>query len=141
MIKYNDLNAIHAITKAATVRFLPGHDQCVASYSQDGMLLGGVIYTDYNQASIQMHTAGFRKNWLGKELLKIAFGYPFTGLRVKKVVLAINEKNLKSLAFARHLGFTTETRVKDIFVDGDLIVMSMYKSQCRFLDLRHYHRG
>jgi hypothetical protein len=34
------------------------------------------------------------------------------------------------------LGFTVETRIRDVFPDGDAVVMGMYRAQCRWLDLK-----
>ena len=136
MLKINDPHAIRTISQAISVRFVSGYDQCVARFTPEGKLLGGVLYTDFNFASIQMHVAGFERRWLDRELLYIAFDYPFNKANVNKIICTIRETNKSSLDFCLNLGFSIETRVKDVFVDGDMLITALYKADCRFLKMR-----
>lgn len=135
MILLNDPEAIRLISHAAKVMWHPTADRCMAS-SENGEITGGVIYTDYNYVSIQMHVAGFKHNWGGRALLYYAFDYPFNKLGVKKIFALVPEINEKALAFDKNLGFTEETRVRDLFPEGDAIVLSMHRDQCRWLKMR-----
>jgi RimJ/RimL family protein N-acetyltransferase len=139
MIRFNDPDAIVAIANAARCRFVRGWDQCVARYDPNGDLLGGFLFTDYNVGSIQAHVAGFEPHWLDRSLLYLAFDYCFNRLNLKKVILTIRSTNDKSLAFAKHLGFNEETRVRDVFADADMLILCMYKAECRFLSMRPPH--
>lgn len=134
MMRFNHEADWVRLCRAARCRFVPGFDQCVATMRGD-TLLGGVLLTDYNEGgSIHMHTAGFLRGWLTRELLHSVFAYAFIGVRVRKVIVTIHEHNLPSLTFASKLGFVVETQVRDVFKDGALIIMGMYRPQCRYLE-------
>ena len=44
--------------------------------------------------------------------------------------------NVRALEFDRKLGFIEETRIKDVFPDGDLVVLSMKREDCKWLNLK-----
>lgn len=80
-----------------------------------------------------MHTAGFVPRWLNRDLLYNAFYYPFVRLGCLKVFGEIPASNRKSLEFATKIGFKWEAVLKDVFTDGDLIITSMRREDCRWL--------
>lgn len=134
-IVINDAAHGEAIAEAAGVIFNPSAHQ-VISRAVDGVLYGGVILTDYTGASITMHMAGFGDNWANRNILWAVFNYAFNQLEVKKVFGQVPETNTRALEIDLKLGFSVETRVKDVFKDGDLLVVSMYRDQCRWLRLK-----
>jgi RimJ/RimL family protein N-acetyltransferase len=136
MLRFNDPHAINLISKATKVPFVNSHHQCVARYGRDDVLLGGVLFTDYNVASMQLHVASFRPNWLNRELLWHTFDYPFVKLDVRKLILTIPTTNEPSLGLAFGLGFVLECRVTDVFPDGDMLVLGMYRDDCKYLRMR-----
>jgi RimJ/RimL family protein N-acetyltransferase len=127
-------NVTHAktIAKEAGTFFNPECDH-VISREEGGRLLGGVIFTGFTGASIGLHVAGFDPNWINRDMLWVTFSYPFEQLGVKKITGTIHSGNQKAILFNRKLGFVEEARLADIFPDGDLIVMSMRKDDCRWL--------
>jgi hypothetical protein len=138
MIEQGNLRHAREIAKAAGCFFNPECDRIV-SRSEEGRLLGGVIFTGYKVASIGLHCAGFDPRWIDRDLLWFTFHYPFEQLGVRKIVSTIPSRNLQAVLFNRKLGFVEETRVRDVFPDGDLLIMSMLKQDCRWL--RRGHRG
>ena len=109
-------------------------------YEVDGKLIAGVAYTDWNGASLQMHVAAEPgRRWLRREFLFTSFWYPFEQLRCRKVLGVIAASNADSLAFARNLGFTLEATLKDAHPNGDLLVHSMTREQCKWLSKETYH--
>ena len=105
----------------------------VISRDEDGKLLGGVIYQAYNKASIVIHVAGFVPRWLNRDLLWMAFHYPFEQLGVSKLFTQTPSNNHKALDFNTNLGFKDEARIEGVFPDADLIVRSMRREDCRWL--------
>ena len=128
-------NAEHArlIAKAAGTFFNPESDT-VVSWTADGKLLGGVTFTCFRTASIQMHIASFDDRFVRRDRIRFVLSYAFEQLRVKKVIVTIPSGNLQSIKFCRKLGFSEEARVTDAFPDGDLILMTMRKDDCRWLE-------
>jgi len=109
------------------------HDQTVARVNDNGELLGGVIFTNYTGASICIHVGAFRPNWINRNMLYATFAYPFLQLGVNKVIGQVGKHNEKAVKFNTSVGFTLETTVKDVFPEGDMLIMTMYKEDCRHL--------
>ena len=128
-----------AIAKAVGVFFNPECDHAIIRTEGDE-LLGGVIYQGYTGASIRAHIAGFKPRWIDKDTLWIIFDYPFTQLGVRKIIGHVHSTNLKALDFNRKLGFKEEARIEGVFRDADLVIMSMRREDCRWLE-RGSRRG
>lgn len=101
---------------------------------EDGQIIACVGFEDYNGSSIRMHVAGEGKRWLTREYLRFCFWYPFEQLKVKKVIGLVDSSNEQALRFDRHLGMIEEGRIKDAAPNGDLIIMTYTKQQCKYLD-------
>jgi RimJ/RimL family protein N-acetyltransferase len=97
--------------------------------------MGGVLFTDYNYASAQIHVAAFQPNWVNRQLLWATFSLPFNLMGVNKLIGLVPESNKAAIKFDISLGFVLETRVEDVFPDGAMLVFGMYKDQCRFLKM------
>ena len=98
--------------------------------------IAGVLFNEFNGASIQMHVAaepGAR--WACKEFISFSFRYPFFQCGVTKVLGYVGGKNLQAQAFDRHLGFVEEVRIEGAHKDGELIIFSMTKDQCKWLEI------
>lgn len=100
---------------------------------QDGTLFGGVLYTDVTKHSCQVHIAGFRPNWINRDLLWVAFHLPFVQLNLKRIFAYICEDNKRSLAFTRHIGFSTLCIIPEVHADRGLVVLAMDRPSCRWL--------
>ena len=96
----------------------------------NGRLKAGVICDEFNGTSICMHIAA---DFLSKRFLQFCFNYAFNQLKVKKVIGTVWEDNLKARILDERLGFILETRIKDSTPNGDLLIYTMTKSQCRWL--------
>lgn len=136
MIRVDDPHAVKHISKSSNVAFIRSHHKCIARYDRNDRLMGGVFFTDFNYASVQIHVASFAPNWINKQLLWLVFDYPFNHLKVKKLIGLVPETNKAAQSFDIGLGFVLETTVKDVFPNGDMLVFGMYREQCRFLDMR-----
>jgi hypothetical protein len=115
--------------------FIPGHDHCITRSGNDGRLLGGVLFQNYRKRSIEMHVQGFEPGWRSKWLLWMAFDYPFNQLGVEKIIGFVPSTRPEVLAFDLKIGFVVETAITDVVEDGGLVVVSMTRSQCRWLKL------
>ena len=130
--KWNDTPAGVRIADEAGLKFYPDSD-VVLSFWYDAELRGGVIYRDFTGRSCQMHVASFRRRWLTTAFLWEAFYYPFEIRQCEVVFGYIPSSNLTSQKFAYNLGFKLVSVIKDVFNDGDLLVLALYKDECRFL--------
>jgi RimJ/RimL family protein N-acetyltransferase len=70
---------------------------------------------------------------MSRKLLWASFDYPFNKLEKKVIVTALDANNQKAVRLNRHLGFNIEAVIKDAHENGDLMIMTMRKENCRFL--------
>lgn len=131
MIEFGNPSHGFAIASSAGCTFNPTVDVVIGRTSQ-GNLLGGVLYQGYTGVSINMHVAGFHPKWINKDMLWVAFHYPFAQLRCKQVIGQVPSSNHKALEFDLKLGFKEVTRVPEVFPDGDLIVLALREEECRW---------
>lgn len=103
---------------------------------RDGRLVAGVKFDDWNQRSICMHVAAEGSSWMNREYLWYCFHYPFVELGVSKILGLVAESNVRARRFDEHLGFRLEYSIADAHPDGALLIYSMTKEQCRFLELK-----
>jgi len=111
-------------------------DPVISRTDSDGKLLGGVIFDGYTGSCVFAHQASFDKHWLSRDMLWVMFDYPFNQLKVKKIVGTIRSSNPKLLEFNLKLGFKIETKLEDGYPDGDMLIMSMTREECRWLDMK-----
>jgi hypothetical protein len=139
MIRINDVHSIKLIAYAAQIEFVPKLHHCIATYDKSDKLMGGVIFTNYLSGSVQIHMAGFQRNWVNKAILYLAFNYPFVQLGVKKLFGLIPERNVASRNNTVHLGFKIEYLINDVFNFDDgvngMYLLSMYKQDCKWLGM------
>lgn len=100
---------------------------------RDGELVGAVAYDDFNGASMAMHCAG-EGAWLSRAVLRCLFDYPFRRAGVRAVVGTVSSSNERALSLNRRLGFVERGRVPDADPDGDIVVMSMTRGECRWIE-------
>jgi hypothetical protein len=139
MIRVNDLHATKLIAEAAEVPFVPGLHGCIARYSANDMLMGGVMYTDYKVGSVVMHWASFAPNWVSRALIWLCFDYPFRQLNVNKVFGLTPESNVTARNAALRFGFKIEHVIDGVFRRPDgmnsLYVLGMRQEDCKWLDM------
>jgi hypothetical protein len=135
LINFN--NPLHAelIAKAAGANLNRDMDQCI-SRSEDDVLLGGTIFTDYTGRSICAHMAGFVDHWINRDLLWVTFHYPFIQLKCEKIIGFLPIANQSALEFDRKLGFKEEAIIQDVYPQGDMVIVSMRKEDCKWLNLK-----
>ena len=100
---------------------------------KDDKLVAGVVCEGFNGASIKTHIAIDDKTYLTKTFINKIFAYPFDQLKVKKLIGIVDSSNTEALNLNKRLGFVQEGVLEGASLTGDLILMTMTKSQCRWL--------
>jgi RimJ/RimL family protein N-acetyltransferase len=100
---------------------------------QDGIIVAGVVYDNFDGDRCFMHCASDAHYWLTKDFLWYVFDYPFNQLGMEVIVVFVSSNNEKALKMNKHLGFKEECRIKHGFKDGDMVILSMYKNECKYL--------
>jgi len=132
-IHFNDMMHGTEIAMAIPRILNPAADKVISRTSNEGELLGGVIYESLISNCVFMHQAGFSKTWLSPDMLWLVFHYPFCQLKVDKVCGTVPFSKQELVDFNCRLGFQVEARIKDAYKDGDLVIMTMRKEDCRWL--------
>jgi hypothetical protein len=104
-------------------------------YIKDGELAVGIMYDGFTGAggSIMMHSRCDNPKATSRWFYWAIFDYPFNQLGVKKCNVLVHENNERALKLNIKLGFIRDTDLKDYFPDGNAILLSMYKKDCRWL--------
>ena len=103
---------------------------------EDGELIAGVVYNEWNKCNVNMHVASIgNRRWMTREYLWMCFDYPFNQLKVKRITAFIEDENHDAIRFDEHLGFKYETRMKDAYVNGDILIYVLRRDDCRFLNI------
>jgi RimJ/RimL family protein N-acetyltransferase len=69
--------------------------------------------------------------------LAVIFDYPFVVCDVKKIIVPVDATNSKSIVLVEKMCFTEEARIKDGMADGDLIIYTLAKENCKYLGERY----
>jgi RimJ/RimL family protein N-acetyltransferase len=96
----------------------------------DGNIKAGVIYEDFNKASVVCHIAC---EFLSSEFLAAVFDYPFNSMGVNKIIAPVASDNEKSQKLVEKMGFSVEGVLTDCHPNGDILLYTMKKSDCKYL--------
>ncbi len=102
---------------------------------KDNKLIAGVIYENWNRRSIMCHIVV--EGRLTRLYVGAIFNYAFNVCNVEKIIVPVESHNLKSIKLIENMGFTEEGRIKDSQPNGDIILYTMIKGDCRFLGDRY----
>lgn len=102
---------------------------------KDNKLIAGVIYENWNRRSIMCHIVV--EGRLTRLYVGAIFNYAFNVCNVEKIIVPVESHNLKSIKLIKNMGFTEEGRIKDSQPNGDIILYTMTKGDCRFLGDRY----
>lgn len=113
----------------------------VISRSENGILYGGVVFENYTGrgGSIEAHIAAMVPNWINRDFLWIMFDYPFKQLACRKAFVRIAAKNKHTIDFCTSMGFENVAVIGGVFPDDDMVILSLDRDGCRFLNLKPRH--
>jgi len=123
------------ISEEAGVTFNPEVDICLARV-EDDVLYGGVVFQGYTGRSIQIHMAGFTKNWANRDMIWVAFDYPFNQLKCERIIGQVSEGKPDVLEIDLKLGFKIVAKVEKVYPDGACVVLAMDRDECKWLKLK-----
>ena len=112
---------------------MPENTFCIGQ-ERNGLLVGVVGFNCHINKSVLIHSAGLDKTWVSRELLKAVFEYPFHHLACNILIGQVGSKNYAARRFNEHLGFKTVAVIKEAHQGGDLIIMTMSKDKCKYLE-------
>ncbi len=125
----------HWIARATNSVYSP-NVETVVSRSENGLFMGGVIFSNYTGTSVCIDVAGRKPNWVNRDLLWMTFAYPFYQLKCKVLIGRLASTNKKAIRFDLHVGFREIARIPGAVPEGDLIILVMYREECKWLNFK-----
>ena len=129
-----DHSAGHWTAEQTKGKYFEANSQSIG-LKQNGEFVAGVIYENWNRRTITCHIAISGR--LTPRYLAVIFDYPFNVCDVKKIIVPVDATNLKSVNLVEKMGFTEEARIKDGMADGDMILYTLAKENCKYLGERY----
>lgn len=102
-----------------------------------GSLTCGVMYEDFTGSCITATIAVRDGITVPPGFIRKIFDYPFNQAGCKKILACVAEMNLKSRALVERMGFVKEAVIFDAFPDGAMIIYSVTRELCRYLEKEH----
>jgi RimJ/RimL family protein N-acetyltransferase len=101
---------------------------------RNGVLIAGVLYDRYTGPNVYAHIAAVPgSRWMNRTFLHAIFHYPFIQMGVRRVTGEVEATNERALRLDAHFGFKREAVLKDAMPTGDLILLVLWKEDCRWL--------
>ena len=102
---------------------------------KDGKIIAGVLYENWNGRSIMAHMG--IEGRLTPAFIGAVFDYAYNVCNVDKVILPVGSTNAKSIKLVENMGFAKEGRIADASPEGDIVIYTLKKADCRFLGDRY----
>jgi hypothetical protein len=130
---FNDRLGLHQSTDFRGVLYAPERPDDAPIMMDD--IAVAVGYNAFIGRSCCMHTVVQRPDLLNRRMVLCAFQYPFTVCNCEAVLALVDSTNAAALNFDTRLGFKEIARIPNGGGEGDLIVLQMLRSECRWLRL------
>ena len=102
---------------------------------KDGEIVAGVIYENWNYCSIVAHMVV--EGRLNRSFVSAIFDYAYNTCGVHKVICPVYSENYKSRKLVEKMGFVEEARLSDCQPNGDIVLYTLKRVDCRFLEDRY----
>lgn len=103
--------------------------------ARDGHIDAGIIFEDWNGRSVTVHIAA--RGRFTREFLWCVADYAYRQLGVTKLIAPVYSDNSRMIRMILRMGFVPEALIEDAAPDGDILIFTMTKAQCRFLGSRY----
>lgn len=113
--------------------WIPGRGNAIGLLNEEGNLVAGWTYVDFNKANIVVDVVAEAQGWATPEFLYMCFSYPFEQLGCKRITSPVAASNKHCQQFVEWLGATREATLKDACQTGDVHIYTMFKQECRWL--------
>jgi hypothetical protein len=108
-------------------------DTCLGMPANMDDVAVAVAYNAFIGKTCCMHTVIQRPDLVSPRIVREAFEYPFIVAGCNAVLALVDSTNAAALKFDTKLGFKEIDRIPDGGIDGDLVVLRMLRSECRWL--------
>jgi len=113
---------------------LPSVGATSISWVVGGVAVAGAVFDSFTGKSITAHIWVKERTAVSKLWFAAICDYPFNQLGVTKVIGKVDSNNLRAIHIDEHMGFELEAVIGDYSDEGDMLLYTMVKSQCRMLN-------
>lgn len=125
--------------------FVAGRGVALVDFDEEehlAKIVAGVWFEGWNGANLNIHVAAEPGGkWMTREFLWFVFHYAFEQCGARRLTGWVEESNHAARRFDEHLGFVLETRLKAAAPQGDMLVYTMWKDDCRWLKIKRPSDG
>lgn len=133
-MKYLDCSTLCLPLLCQKLSYYPTMVAQAISCLEDGEIIAGVVYDLYNGRSVNAHIWVHPDRTPSRAWYAAIFDYPFNRLGVDKIVGSVASGNSAARKLDEHFGFELEAVVRGYSEDGDLLLYTMTRAQCRVLN-------
>lgn len=130
----SDFTTVSKFVSDAVGCAVPDRGAAAVGWVRDDDVVAGVLYDHYTGASITATIAVAPAAVMVKDFLWAIFDYPFNQLEVGLIIAFIAESNWKSRNLVEKMGFVCESKIEGAYPDGAMLIYTMTKAQCRWLE-------
>jgi hypothetical protein len=136
ILVHNEPGAGYWIAGKCGAPYNPAMDNNIA-IKRDGEVIGGCLFTQWTGrgGSCTIHVGSDQTGrWATPRFLQSVFHHTFVWWDCEKIFAQVSTALPDNvMQFNLNLGFNVEHLVKDVYPDGDMILLAMYKRDCKFL--------
>lgn len=92
-----------------------------------------VGYNGFIGRTCCMHVVIDRPESFTRKILREAFEYPFVRCGCEAVIGLVDSVNEAAVEFDKRIGFVEVARIAHAGLEGDLVILRMLRSECRWL--------
>lgn len=117
------------------ILFVPLHYQNAAAHMDHVAVAVG--YNNFVGKICNICLVIQKPEYFTRDVIKACFEYPFQQAGVEIITAMVDSTNQRSIEVTRRSGFKQVLELKDGGLDGNMLMFTMSKSECKWLKDRH----
>jgi RimJ/RimL family protein N-acetyltransferase len=106
----------------------------------DGLLVAGVVYSRFAGNTAFIDAAAAPNAHIPRVVLAAFVDYPFNQLGLQALFSHIREGNHRAVRIVTKIGFQFQSKIPQGYPDGDMLLYTLVRKDCRYLELTHVFR-
>lgn len=117
------------------IRHIPTAGTALGWVTDEGELIAGVYFNNYDQQSVVLNVAAKpKRRWLDRRSLWMIFNYVFEQLGCARVTSFVPESNEKAIKLNRQVGLVQEGALERAAPGGErMLIFRMLREECPWL--------
>jgi hypothetical protein len=108
----------------------------IIGLEKDGKIIAASGYNCFNGKSCQQHMVITKGEYMPRSFAWFIYYYPFVQAGIELLIGILPEDNKDIIKLAKHAGFEEKYRIDGGHPDGDLLLCTMTKANCRPLKMK-----